>query len=219
MAMLVEAATAVPWVLLVDCWAATDPRKTTSRATVIHLEDRPKEAHIPDRLLLRRITLQLLIILPPPHTVSLQAHTAAQADRPLVHTVLPTIALLDNNMGNISRRTTTDHHQASMAVSLHMLLQVTNMINIASTSTINTAVHQTTANLNTTRSILPTNLVKVAATGSNPAANQATVGYRQDRLMVDLMADLNTGNSLMVGQLKNSLRSISTISMVERMSS
>jgi hypothetical protein len=106
-----------------------------------------------------------------------------------------------------------------MAVSLHMLLQVTNMINIASTSTINTAVHQTTANLNTTRSILPTNLVKVAATGSNPAANQATVGYRQDRLMVDLMADLNTGNSLMVGQLKNSLRSISTISMVERMSS
>ncbi|KAG9522066.1 hypothetical protein KCU79_g23497, partial [Aureobasidium melanogenum] len=97
------------------------------------------------------------------------------------------------------------------------------MINIASTSTINTAVHQTTANLNTTRSILPTNLVKVAATGSNPAANQATVGHRQDRLMVDLMADLmadlNTGNSLMVGQLKNSLRSISTISMVERMSS
>lgn len=114
-----------------------------------------------------------------------------------------------------------------MAVSLHMLLQVTNMINIASTSTINTVVHRTTANLNTTRSTVPTNLVRVTATGSSPAANPAMVGHRQDHPMadltvdhmVDLMAELVTGNNLMVGHLKNSLRSISTISMVERMSS
>lgn len=190
---------------------------------VIHLEDRPKEAHILDRLLLRHIILQHLITLPQLHTASLQAHTAVQVDRPLAHTARPTTAHRDNNMGNISRRTTVDHHQANMAVSLHMLLQVTNMINIANTSTISTAVHQTMASLNTTHSILPTNLVRVAAMGHNPAAKQHMVGHRQDHLMADLMADrmvgLNTGNSLMVGHLKNSLRNISTISMVERMNS
>ncbi|KAG9684040.1 hypothetical protein KCU86_g25145, partial [Aureobasidium melanogenum] len=77
----------------------------------------------------------------------------------------------------------------------------------------------TTANLNITRSIVPTNLDKVAAMDSNPAVKQRMVGHRQDHLMVDPMVELVTGNSLMVGHLKNSLRSISTISMVERMSS
>lgn len=122
-------------------------------------------------------------------------------------------------MGNISRRTTVDHHQASMVVNLRMLLQVTNMINIANTSTTSTAVHQTMANLNTTHSMLPTNLVRVVATGSNPVVKQRMVDHPQDHLMADLMADLNTGNSLMVGHLKNSLRNISTISTVERTNS
>lgn len=190
---------------------------------VIRLEDQPKEAHIPDRLLLRHIILQHLITLLQLRTASLQAHTAVRVDRPLAHTARPIIALRDNNMGNISHRTTVDHHQVNMADSLHMLLQVTNMINTANTSTISTAVHQTMANLNTTHSILPTNLVRVAAMGHNPVVKQHMVGHRQDHLTVDLMAGrmvgLNTDNSLMVDHLKNSLRNISTINMVEHMNS
>jgi len=182
----------------------------------IRLEDLRNQAHILDRLLRHRTPLRLLITHLLLHMASLQAPTVAQVRRLLALTALPLTALQDNNMDSISRHTAAEHHQVNTVVSNpRMLLQVTNMISTASISTISTAVHQTTANLNKTRSIQLTSLVREAVTDSNPAVNRRMADHHREE---HLMVGLNMGNHPMADQVRTSSLSTSTISTAEHRS-
>jgi hypothetical protein len=97
-----------------------------------------------------------------------------------------------------------------------MLLQVTNTISTASISTTSTAVHQTTASLNKTRSIPLTSLVREAVTDSNLAVNRHMVDHHREE---HLMVDLNMGNRPMADQVRTSSLSTSIISTAEHRSS
>jgi hypothetical protein len=182
----------------------------------IRLEDHRKQAHTLDKLLLLHTTLRHLTTLHLLRTASLQALTEAQVDRLLAPTALPLTAHQDSNMANISRHIAAGLHQVNTAASPRMLLQVTNMISTVNTSTISTVAHQTTASLNKALSIVPTSLAREAVMDSNLAVNQHMVDqHREEHLMVDL----NMGNRLMAGQVRNSSLSTSTISMAVHMNS
>lgn len=150
--------------------------------------------------------------------VSLQALTVAQVDRRLALMALLLTAPQEdnNNMGNISRHTAAGHHQANTAVSPRMVLQATNMTSTVNTSTISTAAHRITVSRNKILSILRISLVREVATDSKLAVNQHMAGHHRE---VRLMVELNMGNRLMVGQVRNSSLSTSTISTAEHMNS